>query len=359
MSSAQSVFRWTRPASLLHATPGSETRTYGILAGYTLGPAAALIMEAARGTTDSASGNTRGTAARIGLTGKIAGADYTLNLRDVTPFFVNPANRGLSDVIADRQGGDFSLSRTFGKNTLALTGSRQEQRRASNSRLAPNSASSAGLNVVTALKPWLALTSSASASHSSGGESGSVFPRTDTMQASSSATLAEMFTKLNLSQKIEWSRLDNRVDPTANTEVTGLTMTGAGNVFARVSLDTLANYTRTKATPLQGTSTSWSINVSPTISMLMLKVSPAIFITGASNDVAHTSTHTESYSTIMSWTPPWLASLVTGELSGTMMRSSAYAASVKHSTTRQAHASVTLHLKKSRGFPTFAPPLAP
>jgi hypothetical protein len=58
----------------------------------------------------------------------------------------------------------------------------------------------------------------------------------------------------------------------------------------------------------------------------------------------------------MQWSPPWLASLLTGELYGAMTRSSDNAASVKHTTTRQARASVTLHLKKSRGLPMFAAP---
>lgn len=344
------------PSDLLHATPGSATRTFGILAGYTFSPAAAVIVEAARGTTDSASGDHRGSAARIGVTGKIANADYVLNLRDVTPFFVNPANRGLTSSIADRQGADFNISRAFGKSTLAFTAAGQEQGRSSDSRLPRASASSAGLTLSTTLKPWLTLASTASASHDSGDATASSVPRTDRMQNGASATLGETFAKLSLSQKIEWSRLDNRIDPTANTQITGLTITGAGDVVARISLNTSANYTRTRATPLLGTSTDWFVQLAPTISLSMLKVTPAILINAKSNDVVHSSTHTESYSTIMQWSPPWLASLLTGELYGAMTRSSDNAAAVKQTTTRQARASVTLHLKKSRGLPMFAAP---
>jgi hypothetical protein len=65
---------------------------------------------------------------------------------------------------------------------------------------------------------------------------------------------------------------------------------------------------------------------------------------------------TESYSTIAQWSPPWLASLLTGELPGGMTRSSANGAAVKHATLRQARASVTMHLTKSRGLPVFAAP---
>jgi hypothetical protein len=343
------------PANLLQATPGSATRTYGILGGYEFAPAAALILEIARGTSDSPSGGRRGTAARIGLTGKIAGADYALNLRDVTPFFVNPASRGLTSNLADRQGADFNISRTFGKSTLGFTAARQDQGRMSESMLPRASNTSAGLTFSTTFKPWLALTSSASAAHdSANATNGSTLPATDRLLACSSATLSETFAKLNLSQRIEWSRTDNRIDPTANSEITGLTIGGGANVLARVSLNSSANYTRTRATPLQGTSAAWFVQLSPTIDVLMLKVTPSIFINGTSNDVAHSKGRTESYSTIAQWSPPWLASLLTGELSGGMTRSSGNDAAARHVTSRQARASVTMHLTKSRGLPMFA-----
>ncbi|HEV7425052.1 MAG TPA: hypothetical protein VGQ46_01700 [Thermoanaerobaculia bacterium] len=343
------------PANVLLATPGSATRTYGILAGYALGPAAALIVEAARGTTDSPSGNVRGTAFRIGLTGKIDGADYTLNLREVTPFFVNPANRGLTtSSIADRQGGDFNITRAFGKSTLAFAAARQEQGRSSESTLPHASNSSAGVNFSTLLKPWLALTSSVSAAHDSADvASGSTLPRTDRLLTCSSATLSETFEKLGLSQKLDWSRVDNRVDPSANTEITGLTVTGAG-ALGRVNLNSAANYTRTRATPLLGTSTDWFVQLSPTISMQTVKVTPGILIGGKSNDVIHLNSRTENYSTIMQWSPPWFASLLTGELYGATTRSSDGTTVMKHTTTRQARASVTVHLRKSRDLPMFA-----
>jgi len=347
------------PANAIAGTLGSSMRTYGLLAGYTLGTTAAFVLETARGTLDSPAGGRKGSATRFGVSGIIAGAAYSLNLREIDPNFVNPASRGLTNGIADRQAADFSITRTFGKNVLGVTACREDQGRASGSLLPHASSSKGGLTLATTLSARFGLTASVAASHATADvAAGSTLPRTDQMQTSASATLSETFSRLNLAQTLDWSRHDDRVEPLSDQKVNALTIVASGGVVPHVTLTSSANYTRTIGAPLVGTTNSWLVTISPSVSvpMLLLDVQPTVAINATSNDVVHTNMRTESYGTILQWSPAWFASLLSGQVSGAVTRTSNAAAALPatRTTARQYRASVTLHLNKSRGLPMFA-----
>ncbi|MEA2338545.1 MAG: hypothetical protein QOE82_2552, partial [Thermoanaerobaculia bacterium] len=343
-------------------TAGSSMRTYGLLAGYSLGDRAAFVVETARGTMESPTGNRSGNAMRFGVAGTIAGASYALNLREIDPNFVNPANRGLTNGIADRQAGDFRISRIFGKSTIGFTAGREDQGRGSGSQLPHASSTNAGFTLATALTSRLGLTGSLSAAHDLADvASGSTLPRTDRLQTCASATLTETFTKLTLSQTVDWSRHDDRIEPLSDQKVNALTINASGGLVPGVTFTSSANYTRTIADPIVGTTNAWTVQLSPAISIpsLLLDVQPTASINTVSNDVIHSNLRTESYGTILQWSPTWFASLLSGQVSGGLTRTSNTAAVVTHTTARQYRASVTLHLNKSRGLPMFAAPPPP
>jgi hypothetical protein len=85
-----------------------------------------------------------------------------------------------------------------------------------------------------------------------------------------------------------------------------------------------------------------------------LSLSPSVSINRTTNDVAASHGHNETYGSIVQWSPLWLSSLVSGQLSATTTHTAA--AMTPSTRTNVYTAAVTLHLNKTRGLPMFAGP---
>lgn len=350
------------PADTHLGTSGSSMRTYGIFARYTLGNAS-FVIETARGRLETAAGsgadNRSGNAMHLGVDGTIAGATYALNVRSVGADFVNPANRGLTAAVTDRQAADLSVSRTFGRNLLTVTLGHQSQGRSHDSKLPQSAESKTGLALTTTFDPRLSLMTSADLTHDSGDASSTLtLPRTDRLLACASATLSETFTRIGLQQGIVWNHTDDRVTPLSNQNITTLTMAANGALLPRFTLNSSASYSRTRGTPTVGTTNAWTVQLSPAIAVpsLLISLQPTVSISTTSNDTPRSDARTQTYGTIVQWSPSWFSSLLSGQLFSGVTRMTNLELVETRSTSREYRASVTVHLSKSNGLPMFAAP---
>jgi hypothetical protein len=351
------ALRLQEPASLQLGTRETTTRTFGVFGRYDFGPKALLSGEAAHGSVTPQAGSSQvsrsGDAIRLTANGVLAGTTYSADLRTVDANYLNPGNRSL----IPGTGEHFTLGRTIGRNVLSLTLGRQEQGRESNSPLQHAIANAIGLNVTTTFNPRISLVTALGVSTDHAGAlAASSLPASSRRNSSASAALSETFSKLNVSESLAWSRLDDHKSPLASNDVSSMTVAVGGTPITNVALSSSAGFTRTKATPTIGTTDYWMLSLPPSIAFPThcLSLSPSISIDRTTNDVTASHGHNETYGSIVQWSPLWLSSLVSGQLSATTTHTAA--AMTPSTRTNVYTAAVTLHLNKTRGLPMFAGP---
>lgn len=351
------ALRMQEPANLLLNTTESTTRTFGIFGRYDFGPKGSLSAEAAHGRVTPQAGSAQvsrsGDAIRLTANGVLAGTTYSADLRTVDPNYVNPGNRSL----VPGTGEHFVLGRAIGRNILSLTIGRQEQGRETNSPLQHATASAIGINVTTTFNPRISLVAAfgVNADHADALVASSL-PATSRRNSSASAALSEAFSKLNVSETLTWSRLDDHKSPLANNDVTSMTVSVNGAPITNVALASSAGFTRTTATPIVGTTDYWMLSLTPSIAFPThyLSVSPSVTIDQTTNDVAMSNVRNQSFGSIVQWSPLWRSSLVSAQVSATTTHMAA--ATMPSTRTNVYTAAVTLHLSKTRGLPVFAGP---
>jgi hypothetical protein len=348
------ALRVHEPASALLATTETTTRTFGIFGRYDFGPKGALSAEAAHGSVTPQGGSARGgNAIRLSANGILAGTTYSADLRTVDSDYVNPGNRAL----IPGTGEHFTLGRTIGRHILGLTIGRQEQGREANSPLPHATASSIGLNVTTAFNSRISLVAALGVNADrADAVVASSLPATSRRSSSASATLSETFARINVSETFTWNGLDDHKNPLGNSDVTSLLVAVGGAPMTNVVLTSSAGFTRTSATSIAGTTDYWILSLTPSMAFptLFLSLSPSVTIDRTTNDVAASSVRSESYGSIVQWSPLWLSSLISGQVSATTTRVAA--ARMPATRTNVYTAAVTLHLNKTRGLPVFAGP---
>jgi hypothetical protein len=352
------ALRMQEPANLMLNTTESTTRTFGIFARYDFGPKGLLSAEAAHGSVTTQAGSAQvsrsGDAIRLTANGVLAGTTYSADLRDVDSNYVNPGNRTLTPGIGEH----FILGRTFGRNILGLTIGHQEQGWGTNSPLQHATSSAVAINVTTTFNPRISLitTLGVNGDHADARVASSL-PATSRTNSSASAALAETFSKINVSEMLTWSRLDDHKSPMASNDGRSMTVTVSGAPITNVALTSSAAFTRTNAAPPVGTSDSRLFSLTPSIALptLCLSVSPSATISRTTNDVAASNVSNQSLGSIVQWSPLWKSSLVSGQVSA-MRNHVAATMTMPSARTNVYTAAVTLHLSKTRGLPMFAGP---
>ncbi|MEA2165467.1 MAG: hypothetical protein QOK37_3594 [Thermoanaerobaculia bacterium] len=350
------ALRVKEPLNLLLSTPETTTRTFGIFGSYKLGTTGVLSAEAAHGSVKTQTGplvSRSGDAIRVTANGVFAGTTYSADLRSVDANYVNPGNRSLTPGI----GQHFVFGRTIGLHTLSLSLGRQEQGRESNSPLQHATATAIGLSATSNFNPSLSLvtTLGIDADHADAQLSTSS-PATSRRNSLASAALTETFSKLNVAETLSWTRLDDHKSPLANQDVTSILVAVGGAPITNVSLVSSAGFTRTKATPIIGTTDAWTVSLTPSIAFpqLSLSVLPSVNINRSTNDVTASHTRSESYGSIVQWQPGWRSSLFSGQVSAVTTHT---AISMMPSTRTNVYAAtITVHLRKTEAMPMFALP---
>jgi len=349
------ALRMQEPANLILNTTESTTRTFGFFGRYDFGPKGLLSAEAAHGSVTPQAGSTQvsrsGDAIRLTANGIVAGTTYSADLRTVDASYVNPGNRSLTPGTGEH----FVLGRTIGRSVLSLTIGRQEQGRESNSLLQHATASAAGLSVTTTFNPRISLIAGLGVSSDHADAlAASFLPATSRSNSSASAALSEAFSKINVSETLTWSRLDDHKSPQANNDVTSMTVAVNGAPVTNVVLTGSTGFTRTTAAPIVGTSDYWMLSLTPSIAIPShhLAVSPSIMLDRKTNGVAMSNVRNQSFGSIVQWSPAWRSSLVSGQISATTTHMAA--AAMPSTRTNVYTAAATLHLSKTRGLPMFA-----
>lgn len=310
---------------------GSRLRTFGLFGKYDVSPRLSLVAEAGHGTVAERCtaedvlelgciGDSRGgVAARVGATGQMLGANYALSLRHVGANFVNPANRGLTaGGVADRTSIDLNVGRNFGLTNINVSARRQESGRSSESQSARASqdALSVALNRSFANRYNLSL--SGQLSRDLAEASDRFFtPEAHRSQGGVNASLSETFGRFNVSETLAWQRADDRINPLSDTTTTTAGVNGGGSINSWLTISGSLNATRSAASPVIGTTTMYTASLQPSISLPshFIALQPRVAYNRSTNDLTHFASDGEQYGAILQFSPPWAASLVSGQLS--------------------------------------------
>ncbi len=349
------ALRMQEPANVILNTTESTTRNFGIFGRYDFGPKGLLSAEAAHGSVTPQAGSGQvsrsGDAIRLTANGVLAGTTYSADLRTVDSNYLNPGNRSLNPGTGEH----FTLGRTFGINILSLTVDHHEQGQGTNSPQHAT-ASAVGLSVTTTFNPRISLITALGVNTDHADALAASLPATSRRSSSASAALSETFSKLNVSESLSWSRLDDHITPTASNDSTSMTVAVNGAPTTNVALASLAGFTRTNATPTGGTTDYWTLSLTPSIAFPThcLSVSPSVTLDRKPDLVATSSVRNQSFGSIVQWSPLWLSSLVSGQVSAITTHTAS--AATPSTRTNVYTAAVTLHLSKTRGLPMFAGP---
>jgi hypothetical protein len=313
---------------------GGKGSALGIVASYAFTPLASFFAEVAHGKFAPNQGDerTQGNALRAGLTGSAGTFSYVANVRRTESTYINPANRGFTQAgIPDRTGADLQVSKMFGKTSLSAQVRHQHDGATRNATIARTKENAIAVTLARALTQRTQLSTTGTWTRDDG-TSTEYSPATRRVQRGLSATLNEMLGRITLTQTVTRQELIDSINRSASQNVSTANLGITGNVWRQFSLSTFVSFTRSEG-PLSGTNdqTVYTIQPSYAVPRFWITFAPRASYSRGKNGLYGTLNTNEQYQALMSFAPPWLASLASLQFAtdwthnaGTNMPATAY-----------------------------------
>ncbi|HET9793626.1 MAG TPA: hypothetical protein VFS34_04115, partial [Thermoanaerobaculia bacterium] len=312
-------------------TSGGKGTLVGGFAHVSFGVGLSLTAEGARGrfepnSTDGPSRRSDGGAWRLRAGGFLAGTIYDFSFHSASEGFVNPANPGLTAAsIPSRAGGEFLLSRTFGKLSL---GTQLRYEKGTATAGGPEDASEKGGMVMASLPLGKPVTFSllGSLTRDSGDSSpASPFPKLDRRQTSVTGTLSETPGKIGLSESYSDMRLTDDVDPSLSSRTRTALVSATGALLPDFNLSALISGTRSESGLAAGHTDLWLVALQPALAIraVDLSIAPSASWNRSDDRGSGTRTTSEQYRALLIYAPRLLRSLLSLQLSGEWNRTRA------------------------------------
>ncbi len=294
------------PADLVSPT---KATAYGGIGRWTVSPAFAVTLEGARSKLEPSDDPERsGNSFRLNLGGIVSATRWVVNLFRTDGRFLNPANPSLTDgVQPDRTGGDFGLSRIFGKLTAGIGYRYVESGAASGSRVPDAREHSATLALSLPFSPKVTASANGSwalaRADAGAGEIGPI-PETDRTQYGGQFALSETLGRLILVERVSWMELEDDVSPDNDVTTKSAQLTANGIVVPSLALASSLALTRTEA-PLAGQNDSTVFAFQPTwtIAPIRVTLAPRASYTRNHSSVSGRSPRAEQYQALAYWSP--------------------------------------------------------
>lgn len=299
-------------------SPGGKGEAFGLFGKWSLGPAFSVLFEAARGDftprAGSAEGEREGSAARLAILGTAGSFNYGVNVRLTEAEFVNPANRGFTPGgIADRRGGDLSLTKAFGRTSLALQVRHLEGGNSSGS-VQPGAREDGGnLTLNTTIGQKVSVSASAQiTADRADADLEHHLPETDRTQSGWTVTVNENPGAITFSQTYSNQRLRDDVNPSSDQTIQTASVNAAGALAPNLNLSALVSGTRSESIPDAGQTDQLLVSLQPSFAIpaLWLSLQPRVAYNRSQNRVANLDSRGEQYQILLLWAPTWVGSLV-------------------------------------------------
>ena len=313
----------------LESLSPTSARAYGAIGRWTVSPAFAMTFEGARSKLEPSDDPDRsGNSFRLNLTGIVSATRWLVNVFRTDGAFLNPANPSLTSFVQpDRTGGDFGLSRLFGKLTAGLGYRYVESGAAEGSRVPDARDHSATLTFSLPFSPKVLATANGtwglSRADAGAGEIGPI-PETDRAQYGGQFTLTETLGRLVLSQRLAWNELVDDVSPDNDVTTQSAQLTANGTLLPTLVLASSVALTRNE-TPLGGQNDQLVLMVQPTwfLTPIRVTLAPRASYARSKNGITGRAPRSEHYQALVYWTP-----LKAGRLEGIVGLSSEWIRSV-------------------------------
>lgn len=313
----------------LESLSPTTARAYGAIGRWSISPAFAMTFEGARSKLEpSDDPDQSGNSFRLNLTGIVSATRWLVNVFRTDGAFLNPANPSLTSFVQpDRTGGDFGLSRLFGKLTAGLGYRYVESGAAEGSRAPDAHDHSATLTFSLPFSPKVLATANGtwglSRADAGAGEIGPI-PETDRAQHGGQFSLTETLGRLVLSQRLAWNELTDDVSPDNDVTTQSAQLTANGTVLPTLLLASSVALTRNE-TPLGGKNDQLVLMVQPTwfLTPIRVTLAPRASYARSKNGITGRAPRSEHYQALVYWTP-----VKAGRFEGTIGLSSEWIRSV-------------------------------
>jgi len=305
--------------------PGGDGDLVGLFGRFVIAPSLSVLFEGAHGDFQPNGAEEReGWALKLGLTGMAGTLYYALNVRYIDTDFVNPANPGFTPGgIANRTGGDLSMTKILGRSSLSLQYRHIVAGTTSGSLTNSSREDGGNLSYQTLLTQRVSLSASGNLTQDRGSADPTLsLPAIDRRQYGGSLTGTEMLGALSLSESYSYQRVRDEVMPVANTTVQTALVNANGTIAPGITLSGLASATRSEGSPSVGRTDLLLLSLQPTVAIPRIWVSlqPRATYTQTKNSLSASRTHTEQYQALVAICPPWQKSLFSVQLAGDWMR---------------------------------------
>ena len=338
-------------------TLGGKGKSLGIFTKFAIGKATNLVVEAARGEFkpgfNSLEQSREGNAVSLRLEGNFGRYSYRANLRNTDASFVNPANRGLTPAsVADRRGGDFSLTRMFG-TSIVIADLRYLTGASSSGVSGPGTRESGGKLSLSnfSLGRRLTLGGSVNMTNTRAGALEIYgLPASDRTLRGGELTLATSG-RIQLSQSFSIQKTSDNNDALNDMTMTNLTVAANGTLFRNATLSALASGIRSKpGNPFSGQTDTLVVSVNPSFAIPVASIAlrPSLTYTRTENSAYSAfSSETKSYGAGIQWDPMWFSKLLSLQFTSTWLDTKAGALRTKPDPTYSA--TITLRKPIGRG----------
>ncbi len=307
---------------------GGTGDAFGLFVRWVKSPAFNVVVEGARGNFEpglgSAEGEREGNAFRLGLAGARGTLTWGLNLRSTDAEFVNPANRGFTPGgVPDRRGGDLVLTKMFGQKVLSLQVRRLQDGNASGAILPRTSSTGGSLSFTTMLRQTMSLALSGNLTIDRGDAAPDLYlPETDRRQSGLNATVSEMLGRFSASQTVTFQRMEDKANPAYDIDIASATGSFSGELVTNLGLSAIVSGTRSEGSAAVGTSDQILVSVQPSwaIPRFSMVFQPRAAYNWSQSGPTDFEAKTEQVQALVTFSPPWLGSMVSLQLSSDWSR---------------------------------------
>lgn len=344
---------------------GGDGTLYGALGRILVSSALQITFEAAHGrytpNPGSAIGERSGTAFRLGFAGQLQWLSYALNIRRTDANFVNPANRGFTaGGVSDRQGADLQLNAAFGRSSVSAQLRYVEGGNTSGTTNTKAEEKGGAVQFTTILgSKVMFMVGGNTTAISAAADPAASLPGADSTFSGVNATLTETLGRFSLNQTLSWQDFSDGLNPTADSTTKNAALSASGRISDSFTLFGIVSATRMDSTAASRTDqTLLTIQPTWTLRSIGLVVQPLATYSRTATDLNDSTTVTEQYQALVSWTPPVIGRFLTVQVSGAWMRSRMSGAP-SPGFTRRLGAALSFHWTAGSGTAGPAPQVTP
>jgi hypothetical protein len=249
-------------------------------------------------------------------------------------------------------GGNLSISKMIGRSSVTAQFVHLQDGNSSGQLIPRTRENGMNLGLTTMLGQKVSLSLAGTMTKDKGEGNPDLFlPESDRTQSGVTGTLSENIGRFAFTQTVSTQRLRDAIDDLSDQTINQATLTAGGALNTFVNLSGVLSGTRSEGAPTIGTTQQYLLSLQPsfTLPKMYVALQPRAMYSDSKNDAAQSHSRSDQYQALVTWSPPWLGTLLSLQVSADWSRNRFSGQIENPGFTRRFAATMTFHRTVAHG----------